>query len=254
MPRLSWQVDGALMGAVLIAVIGIAQFACCVPSAMRAYPGGTLHREWTKGYSWNDNWLSDLGRTVAWNGADNHRSAHLFNRSIILMGGSLAVFFLASLRATEAGSLANSASSVSGFISSFGLVGIGFTPFDQHHGAHLFSLFVWIVPMLVVAIFFAIESSKSDPRFGKLMVFSGLALAGLVGAYAALSHTRWVVVLQKAVVIASIAWLLLLVMRVALTAIWIVTGSERIQQINSQAVDYTSQLEQGGAVRYRRYD
>jgi len=46
--------------------------------AMLLYPGGTLHDPSTTGYSFFQNFLSDLGGTVAWGGQPNYLSAFLF--------------------------------------------------------------------------------------------------------------------------------------------------------------------------------
>ena len=64
--------------------------------AMFLYPGGTARDHASAGYSIANNYLSDLGMTVAWDGQPNRIGAALFVTSMVLlmvgMGGALAGF------------------------------------------------------------------------------------------------------------------------------------------------------------------
>ncbi len=66
--------------------------------AMLLYPGGTIRDPSTSGYSFFQNFLSDLGRTVAWGGQPNYRSAFLFVTSFVILALALAGSFVAFVR------------------------------------------------------------------------------------------------------------------------------------------------------------
>lgn len=54
------------------------------------YPGGTQLDASSTGYSWAQNFLSDLGNTMAWSGAPNWTACLLFNAGLLLVGLCLA--------------------------------------------------------------------------------------------------------------------------------------------------------------------
>ena len=55
--------------------------------AMLTYPGGTLHDSSTVGYSFFNNFLSDLGRFISWDGSHNFYSQNknLNNHNLIVL-------------------------------------------------------------------------------------------------------------------------------------------------------------------------
>ncbi|MEP6766190.1 MAG: hypothetical protein ABJB66_17900, partial [Gemmatimonadaceae bacterium] len=57
----------------------------CGVSAMLLYPGGTPLDHTTAGYSLSQNFLSDLGMTVSYNGLPNSFGALLFIVSLMLL-------------------------------------------------------------------------------------------------------------------------------------------------------------------------
>lgn len=58
------------------------QFLGCLGLAVQWYAGGSPLDPQVPGYSFSGNYLSDLGRNVAWSGASNQASAVLFNASL----------------------------------------------------------------------------------------------------------------------------------------------------------------------------
>ena len=54
--------------------------------AMFVYPGSTFLNNSSEGYSFTQNFLSDLGRTMSFSGQINYFSAQFFNMSLILAG------------------------------------------------------------------------------------------------------------------------------------------------------------------------
>ena len=72
-----------LIQAPQIAIIG---FIFLNILAMLTYPGGILHDTSTIGYSFFNNFLSDLGRFISWGGSHNFYSQLFFNSAMIMAG------------------------------------------------------------------------------------------------------------------------------------------------------------------------
>lgn len=237
-------VDSLLVAGVLSAVLGIAQFSVCLPVAMNHYPGGTYADPKTIGYSWSGNWLSDLGRVTAINGNDNSTSARIFNTSIVTLGVSLLVFFLASIRAFEEQDLGSISTMLAGLFASIGLIGIGLTPVDIHYGPHIASLLAWIVPMLCLGGLFTYQCFTGEGWFGWIIAVATSALFCGVIVYALSTTTTEVMAVQKILVLQSIAWFALLSVRVAVAALYVVQQTRtRMQIANEQAGDYMSAIQ-----------
>lgn len=77
--------------------VAILWFVVCAAASMWFYPGGTRLNPDTEGYSFTQNALSDLGRTVARNGEPNPVSSTLFILGLTPAGLGLSVFFIALL-------------------------------------------------------------------------------------------------------------------------------------------------------------
>src|SRR5678816_3388293 len=74
-------------------------------ASVLSYPGGTVHDEATRGYSFTHNFLSDLGSTVAFNSQRNVVGAVLFGVSVLIMVLVLAGSIVAVVRLLSALSL-----------------------------------------------------------------------------------------------------------------------------------------------------
>lgn len=81
------------------ALIACALFVVLTALAMAFYPGGTSLDARSAGYHFWLNFFSDLGRTMARNGAPNSTAAPLFKIALIAAGAALAIFHLALARA-----------------------------------------------------------------------------------------------------------------------------------------------------------
>jgi hypothetical protein len=64
---------------------GIALAVVLTGAAMVVYPGGTMRNPGTNGYSFFQNFLSDLGARVAWGGRQNRASAVLFGAGFAIL-------------------------------------------------------------------------------------------------------------------------------------------------------------------------
>ncbi len=212
-----------------ISILGVLQFGICLTLAVEDYAGGTVMRPGAERYSFYENYLSDLGRSVAWSGGTNRMSARLFNSSLIVLALAQVPFFCSlPLHAADKPVPLWLAAGL-GIISCIGLAGVGVTPYDLHLSAHITALMWWIVPLLIALFlhFFALlGSDECHPLFPLL----SLALAILLADYAirtaacglppqshentsALIHS---IALQKYVVLSCVAWYLVFNLRTLL--------------------------------------
>jgi hypothetical membrane protein len=228
-PRNSTRIslDWLVAGSVILVLVGLVQFCASAWIAMAYYPGGVRGGPWpgldAGGYSWSHNYLSDLGRTRAWGGADNSLSSRHFNRGVIILGVTLLVFFLAPLRCSSDWSETPSlAMAFFGAVSSVGLMGIGLAPWDVAARMHEVMLITWVGPLPILCIAFAIQCRCSDYAGCRIVeVVAGavaLALVAAIVAYAG-ANTFQTPLAQKSFTVVAVAWFLLVAARVALSAI-----------------------------------
>jgi hypothetical membrane protein len=206
--------------------LGVVQFLCLCTLAMLWYPGGTLLQENTVGYSFSENFLSDLGRTVSWSGQPNGTAATLFNTAVVVLAVSLIPFFLFLPAHAPDRSTVLWVAAVFGVGSALALMAIGLTPYDTHFVAHHRALCFWVIFLLATVIlhFWALYTSEECASF--LAVFS-LGFAFLIGSYmlrgldlflASLFRSASVAVpgsvkMQKWVVLGAVCWYLVFGLR-----------------------------------------
>lgn len=206
-------------------VLASLQFMVLTALAMFLYPGGSQADHSSPGYSFWDNFFSDLGRTVTVVGRPNTASAVLFLLALTAAGLGLALYFLAAPRlfAQPQGRLARFrrllaiVGSLFGTISALSFVGVAFTPANLYRGAH-----IWFVlaafeafPIAAACYALAVWLHPDYPRryFWTYVVFA-LLLAGYVWlmfngpARDSAAGIRVQVVGQKAIVYATIVCML----------------------------------------------
>lgn len=245
-----WSLDRWLIFAVLVAGTSLVQFVVGCGLAIYHYPGGDYRANLrpalvTHEYHWQHNWLSDLGRDRTWTGQKNAASAAYFNRSLIALGAGLAIFFLIFHRSSDESTWESTAIELCGLTASAGLIVLGFTPVDRLYLMHHVGLLLWIVPMPLMSIFFAISCFRSGGSLGLLtgiiatLLFVAISIAIL--AYALAGTRSGYVVQQKIVVAISLVWFAIVLLRVAATSIQIVHRS-RQEWIDEQARQYSAKL------------
>ena len=77
-----------------LSIIGMLQALILLPVAMIFYTGGSAINPSSSGFSLIENFLSDLGRLVAYSGNPNLISSFLFNASLFLAGLLLIPYFI----------------------------------------------------------------------------------------------------------------------------------------------------------------
>jgi hypothetical membrane protein len=137
-------------------------FVALTVTAMLFYPGGSLADPTTNGYSFSQNFFSDLGRWTTRSGASNPVSATLFLFALTLAGWGLAMFFIAFpqfFRKTRAQRILSASGSVLGVTSGLCFIGVAYFSVDKFlflHGCFVnwaFRLFAAAVLFYSIAIF-----------------------------------------------------------------------------------------------------
>jgi hypothetical membrane protein len=202
-----------------VSCFGVLQFLVLGTLAMRWYPGGTLLERSTVGYSFFENYLSDLGRTMSWSGEPNTVACVLFNTAVVVLGLSLIPFFLFLPSHAPDRSLILWIAAVFGVGSACALIGIGLTPYDIRLEAHQEALFFWVASLLAAVVLHAwalLTSEEASSLFALLSL--GLAVvvliyilrgAGLLVALLFGSASGSVgpfITMQKYVVLSAVLW------------------------------------------------
>ena len=118
--------------------------------AMLSYPGGTYLDNTTVGYSFTQNFLSDLGRTLSYPGEVNFLSAQLFNMTLILAGVVFANFYLHVRKIFTAQRTLALIGSFFGVLGGLSLTGVGLTPADLYLDLHMICA-TWLFRFFFVA-------------------------------------------------------------------------------------------------------
>jgi len=193
--------------------------------AMLAYPGGTLTDGTTVGYSFFQNFFSDLGRVTAPNGQLNRVSMILFIVAESVVGIGMVFFFIAFrdfFKADRAGRLLSLLGTVAGIASGLCFVGVALAPADLYLDVHIQFVFWAFRTFLISVVTYAyvIFRQNNYPRsYGWIFVFFTVFLAtylGLLTYGPGLTTSRGVVIQavgQKIIVYVSVisvmaqAWL-----------------------------------------------
>ena len=141
---------------------GCGLFVALTLIAMFFYPGGTMTNDYTTGYSFFENFFSELGFYRSHTGGPNTVSFGLFVSALTLAGTGLAVFFLGFPRffqSTLAGRALSALGSLLGILSALCFIGVAFTPADINRPLHVdfvlwaFRLFPGAVLCYTIAMF-----------------------------------------------------------------------------------------------------
>lgn len=165
--------------------VGCCAFIVLTSVAMVIYPGGTWRDPTTRGYRFSRNFFSDLGMTVAHNGAPNTPSLVLFVLALALGGAGLALFFLLVPRFFRRDGWVKvlaGGGSLLGVVAGLSFIGIALTPANLYKDAHIlmvnvaFRAFPAAVGCYVVAILW-------EPAYPNRFLWSFGALGGLLLLY-----------------------------------------------------------------------
>ena len=141
---------------IILPIVSIIVFISLVTLAMMTYDGGNAIDNFSLGYSFSLNYLSDLGRNIGYSGSSNIISFYSFNSSLIIIGISFLIYFLflPSLHnKTSISFLLSRIGGVFGCFASICFAGVGLTPADLYFDLHVFFA-NWVFRAMSLAVFF----------------------------------------------------------------------------------------------------
>ncbi|PKN91458.1 MAG: hypothetical protein CVU44_19055 [Chloroflexi bacterium HGW-Chloroflexi-6] len=158
-------------------------FALLTVLAMFFYPGGTFSDPATIGYSFFENFFSDLGMTVSHAGQPNPIANSLFTLALTLVGIGLMLFFAAFpqffWRHAGAKKLSLIGSAI-GIAAGVCFIGVAFTPHNLYLDAHT-EFVMWafrLFPLAVLCYTVAMRQVGTPRRHQMIfVVFFGLLVA-----------------------------------------------------------------------------
>ena len=105
--------------------------------AMIFYPGGTINDPNTIGYTFTENFFSDLGNSISYSGKSNTISFILFNFSLSLCGLTFIILFYL-IKPAFNPSLLTFLATLFGILGGISCIGVAFTPANLLLDAHIF--------------------------------------------------------------------------------------------------------------------
>ncbi len=166
-----------------LSVIGMIQALVLLPVSIIAYTGGSAVDPDSPGFSLLYNFLSDLGRSVAYSGNSNLISSLIFNTSLFFTGVLLIPYFIALpkiFQGTREPYWFSILGSVIGVFFALTFVGGALTPSDIFMETHLMFGALAFISGLPIVIFhtFAILSSPIYPnRYAAIYIALGVVLS-----------------------------------------------------------------------------
>ena len=142
--------------------------------SMYFYPGSTHSDKTTLTYSLVHNFLSDLGLSIVYSGAQNFISSTLFAFATTSVCVGLMAYFLVmpsivsrgqfSFRLAQVGSMA-------GILCGLAFMGVGFTPHNYYPDSHMFVVKVGFQLFLVVMLLHSLAIMRNEVGLSKKLVW-----------------------------------------------------------------------------------
>jgi hypothetical protein len=151
-----------------IVLVGCGLFVVMTLLAMVFYPGGTYMDPNTKGYSFFQNFFSELGLRTTHLGGQKMVSLALFAPALVMVGAGLILFFLAFpqfFQKTRTGRILSGAGTVLGILSGICLMGV-VVPADINMAVHK-SFVIWafrLFPAAVMCYMIVMLGDKEHPK------------------------------------------------------------------------------------------
>ncbi|PWI47034.1 hypothetical protein CEE45_13755 [Candidatus Heimdallarchaeota archaeon B3_Heim] len=174
-------------GAFILVFLGASIYIVLTLVAMLVYTGGTYTNPDASGYSFLNNFFSDLGRTVAHSGEANTIAWILFTASVLTIGIAMILFYSAwiSLFQDDASTYRLSqVGSIFGIIAAIGFIGVGLTPWDLLLEPHFLSVRIgFFFTFIASTIYsFVLYRQTTYPRvyLNTLLTFTGISFLYLI--------------------------------------------------------------------------
>ena len=142
----------------ILCLIGFAFYGILNVLAMIFYPGGTSSDAEKTGYSFLENFFSDLGMVRTHAGEPNALSSSLFASALVLVGLVLMLFFLllyTYFPEPSWGKNLSKAGTIAGVVSGISCIGIALTPWDRFLEVHMFFAYCLSLSFLAVALLYS---------------------------------------------------------------------------------------------------
>ena len=152
--------------------------------AMLLYSGGSQYYPNDPGYSFSQNYFSDLGMRTSYSNNSNIISSLLFLFATIFMGLSMIPYFLVFPTLFTKKSwqqILTIFGSLLGLISAIAYIGIGFTPWDLYLTAHMYFVYIAFpltLPTILVYIMASLNSKEMPKLISMIYILLTLILAG----------------------------------------------------------------------------
>jgi len=153
--------------------------------AMLFYPGGTRGNPDAQGYSFFENFFSELGLTQSYAGGPQTASFMLFTAALSLAGAALVLYYcLAPSLFWEKTSsrILSLAGSLFGIISGLSFIGVAFTPADVYLAPHTLFVQLAFVTFFIAVSFYA-AAIFIHPGFPNKYGWVNLSFGLLLGIY-----------------------------------------------------------------------
>jgi len=140
-------------------IFGSIQFVVLTFIAMLFYPGGTHIDPNTKGYSFFQNFFSDLGRTVAYSGKENIVSYVMFTITLTILGVSIIFYFSAIpffFKEKNFERYLSIIGSLMAIMTGISLAGVAFTPYDIFPSAHVFFGRILLISLFLALVIYTL--------------------------------------------------------------------------------------------------
>ena len=150
----------------ILPLAAIVIFVVLVFAGAFAYEGGNRLDHSSVGYSFSNNYLSDLGRLKTVSGVTNTVPFYCFNGALIILSAVFSFYFLYLPSLYDDDQRVQNISrlgSVCGFLASICFAGVAYTPADLFFSAHTFFA-DWLYRLMNLTIFFYAVSFIIMPK------------------------------------------------------------------------------------------
>ncbi|MFX0019459.1 MAG: hypothetical protein ACFFAK_10765 [Promethearchaeota archaeon] len=199
--------------AVIAEILGCVLLVVLLFIAMLFYTGGNYKNPYVSGYSFWENIVSDLGRSIAYSGIPNTISSLLFSIALVLYAILFIPFYLIFPDFFQNGELKLKVAkigSIFGIIASLSIIGIVFTPINLFDIVHLIFASIAYLSLSLNGVFYtiALYINKDFPKIYSIIFLTYIlvffmALSALLIGIIIIEYDI-VVTAQKIVHIASI--------------------------------------------------
>lgn len=175
----------------LLTLLCCGQFLFITLLAMLLYPGSTADDPTTQGYTFTQNFFSDLGMTETYSGQANVLSAVLFFVALTAAGLGIIAYFLAFphfFRNRRLSHYLSLGGSLFGVVTGFGYIGVAFTPANLLLDPHVAFVYLAFVAFFIAALFYTL-AIFTNPTYPKTLALIFLAFTFALASYILLIFT-----------------------------------------------------------------